>query len=123
MWVDKFECGRGTIWALDLVITLNELADVVIDARFAKALSTLVALAWVNHDVLAKTAVKQRVVLYCLVWRLLIKTLCSINLGRCKGHSSLHYQWAACILRIFWHKLRFLLGVFVDGVAAIVRKT
>ena len=133
MWVDKFECGRGTIRALDLVITLNELANVVIDTCLAKALSALVALAWVNHNVLAKTTVKQRVMLDRLIRRLLIKTLSSINLSRCKCHSSLHYQrvkicnknylLATCILSIFWHKLRLLLGVFMDGVAAIVRKT
>ena len=123
MWVDKFECGRRTIRALDLVITLNELANVVIDTCLAKALSALVALTWVNHNVLAKTTVKQRVMLDRLIRRLLIKTLSSINLSRCKCHSSLHYQRATCILSIFWHKLRFLLGVFMDGVAAIVRKT
>lgn len=90
MWVDKFECSRGTVRALDLVITLNQLADVVIDTRLAKALSALVALSWVNHDILAKTAVKQGVV-FCLLWSLLFKTLCSINLSRSKCHASLHY--------------------------------
>ena len=123
MWVDKFECGRGTIWTLDLVITLNELANVVIDTCLAKALSALVALAWVNHNVLAKTTVKQRVVLDRLIRRLLIKTLSSINLSRSKCHSSLHYQRATCIIQIFRHKLWFLLGILVDGVAGIVRET
>ena len=122
MWVDKFECGRGTVWALDLVITLNELANVVIDTRLAKALSTLVAFSWVNHHVLAKTTVKQCVVFWLLrSWR--IKTLSSINLGRSKRHSSFHYQWATCIVNIFGHKLGLHFSIFVDGIAAIAGET
>ena len=62
MRVHKFECGRGAIRALDLVIALDQLTDIVIDTRLAKALSTLVAFSWVNHHVLAKAAVKQCVV-------------------------------------------------------------
>ena len=89
MRVHKFECGRGAIRALDLVIALDQLTDIVIDTRLTEAFSALVALSRINHDVLAKDTVEEGVVL-SLLRGLPFKTLSCINLGRCQCHSPFH---------------------------------
>ena len=107
MWFHKLQILSSAIRTADIVFTCDELVNVAINALPTKALATLAALDWLNHDVLAQTAVKESVVFFGLGCSSAILLQSFADLVFRQGRFSLQKQRARCILLFVpWNKLR-----------------
>ena len=107
MWFCKLQILSSAIRTADIVFTCDELVNVAINALPAKALATLAALDWINHDVLAQAAVKESVVFMGLGCSSAILLQSFADLVFRQGRFSLQKQRARCILLLVpWNKLR-----------------
>ena len=113
MGIDQAECGRAAVRAADLVLSVDHLVDVVVNARVAEALATLVTLTRLYHDILAKDTIKQTVV------RGVIISDCGLcDLTLCQRHQPLHDErtGARSAVGLSWDKFGHFLSVFIDRV-------
>lgn len=106
MGLDELQILRAAVRTANVVFAGDELVNVAIDALPAKALATLAALDWFNHDVLAQAAVKESIVLVSLGCSAIF-LLGFADLVSCQGGSSLKKKGTCCILLLVpWNKLR-----------------
>ena len=61
MGINKLERWIATVGACHFVVTLNQLVDVIIDMLPTEAFAALVALSWIQHNILAQDAVKESI--------------------------------------------------------------
>ena len=90
MGINKLERWIATVGACHFVFTLNQLVDVIIDMLPTEAFAALVALSWIQHNILAQDAVKESIMLNFSIWSSCIRlnTLDLLRIQCCFPHEN-----------------------------------